>query len=150
MKARHKRLMLVALGLVGVSITVGLVFKVFNENITLFHSPSDVVAKKVPLNRTFRLGGLVEDGSLQRENDGLTVHFRVTDTAQTIKVTYTGILPDLFKEGQGVVAQGKLDDNGTFQAKEVLAKHDENYMSPGVKDALDKAKQQQAAATLTQ
>jgi cytochrome c-type biogenesis protein CcmE len=137
--------MLVALGLVGVSITVTLVVKVFNENIKLFQSPSDVIAKKVPQDRTFRLGGLVLDGSLQRENDGLTVHFKVTDTAQTIPVTFTGILPDLFKEGQGVVAEGKLDSNGTFQAKEVLAKHDENYMSPGVKDALDKAKQQTAS-----
>jgi len=146
MKTRHKRLLLVAFGLVGVSLTAVLVFNVFKQNMMLFHSPSDVFAKKAPLNKTFRLGGLVVDGSLKRENDGLTVHFTVTDNAQSIPVTYTGILPDLFREGQGVVAQGKMDGQGTFLAKEVLAKHDENYMSPEVKDALEKAKQQTASS----
>jgi len=148
MKTRHKRLLLVALGLTGISLTAVLVFSVFKQNMMLFHSPSDVFANKAPINKTFRLGGLVVDGSLKRENDGLTVHFTVTDNAKSIPVTYTGILPDLFREGQGVVAQGKMEGE-TFMAKEVLAKHDEKYMSPEVKDALEKAKQQ-TASTLVQ
>jgi len=139
MKTRHKRLALIGVGLVGISLTATLVFNVFKSNMMLFHTPTEVATNKVPLNKSFRLGGLVVDGSLKRENDGLTVHFTVTDNAKTIPVTYTGILPDLFREGQGVVAQGKMD-NGTFLAKEVLAKHDENYMSPEVKDALEKGK----------
>ena len=145
MKARHKRLGFVVLGLVGISVAAVLVFNVFQQNMVFFHSPSDVVASKTPKNKDFRLGGLVEQGSLKREGDGLTVHFLVTDRAQTIPVTFTGILPDLFKEGTGVVAQGHLDSNGTFQAKEVLAKHDENYMSPEVAAALEKAKVQTAS-----
>ena len=149
MKTRHKRLLLVALGLTGISLTAVLVFSVFKQNMMLFHTPSEVFAKTIPLDRTFRLGGLVVDGSLQRENDGLTVHFTVTDKAQTVPVTYTGILPDLFREGQGVVAQGKMDGE-TFMAKEVLAKHDEKYMAPEVKDALEKAKKQQTASSQTQ
>jgi cytochrome c-type biogenesis protein CcmE len=111
-----------------------------------FFSPSDIQAKQAPADRVFRLGGLVEEGSLQREDDGLTVHFKVTDNAYTIPVTYTGILPDLFREGQGVVAQGKLAPNGTFKASEVLAKHDETYMPPEVAEALEKTKQQSAAS----
>ena len=145
MKARHKRLSFVILGLVGISVTAVLIFNVFQQNMVFFHSPSDVFADKAPKGKDFRLGGLVEEGSLKREDDGLTVHFVVTDRAQNIPVTFTGILPDLFKEGQGVVAQGKLDGGGTFQAKEVLAKHDENYMSPEVADALEKAKAQTAS-----
>ena len=145
MKARHKRLSFVVLGLVGISVTAVLIFNVFQQNMVFFHSPSDVFAKKAPQGKDFRLGGLVEEGSLKREDDGLTVHFVVTDRAQNIPVTFTGILPDLFKEGQGVVAQGKLDGGGIFQAKEVLAKHDENYMSPEVADALEKAKTQTAS-----
>jgi len=144
MKTRHKRLLLVALGLGGISLTAVLVFKVFQQNMMFFYSPSEVVSKKAPANKSFRLGGLVLNGSLKRENDGLTVHFNVTDNAKTIPVTYTGILPDLFREGQGVVAQGKMNGD-TFIAKEVLAKHDEEYMSPEVKDALEKAKQQTAS-----
>jgi cytochrome c-type biogenesis protein CcmE len=111
-----------------------------------FFSPSDIQAKQAPADRVFRLGGLVEQGSLQREDDGLTVHFIVTDNANTIPVTYTGILPDLFREGQGVVAQGKLEANGVFKASEVLAKHDETYMPPEVADALEKAKKQTSAS----
>ncbi|MDH5324608.1 MAG: cytochrome c maturation protein CcmE [Gammaproteobacteria bacterium] len=144
MKARHKRLGFIAVGVVGLGLVLTLLVKVFNENLMFFHSPSEVAQNKVPLNKEFRLGGLVEEGSVKREDDGLTVHFRVTDNAQTVQVTYTGILPDLFREGQGVIAQGKLS-NGVFNASEVLAKHDETYMPPEVQDALDKAKQQTAS-----
>ena len=139
MKKRHKRFAFVGLGLAGVAVVATLIFQAFNSNMMFFFSPSDVVAKKAPVDRKFRLGGLVEEGSLQREDDGLTVHFRVTDNAESIRVTYKGILPDLFREGQGVVTQGKLSNAGYFVADEVLAKHDENYMPPEVADALKKA-----------
>jgi cytochrome c-type biogenesis protein CcmE len=125
-----------------------LIFQAFNSNMVFFFSPSDVQAKQAPMGKDFRLGGLVEMDSLKREDDGLTVHFTVTDNAYTIPVTFVGILPDLFREGQGVVAQGKLDDSGTFMAKEVLAKHDETYMPPEVADALEKAKKKTAATTM--
>lgn len=141
MKARHKRLAFVVIGLAGLGIAATLVLKAFNSNLVFFYSPTQVEAKEAPVNRTFRLGGLVEQGSLKRENDGLTVHFLVTDNAKTIPVTFKGILPDLFKEGKGVVAQGRLDESGQFVASEVLAKHDENYMPPEVADALKKGKQ---------
>ena len=144
MKARHKRLIFITAGLAGISVAAVLIFNAFNDNLLFFFSPSDVQASKAPVNRDFRLGGLVEEGSLSRENDGLTVHFKVTDNANTIPVTFVGILPDLFREGQGVVAQGKLNDKGVFEAKEVLAKHDESYMPPEVQDALDKAKEASA------
>jgi cytochrome c-type biogenesis protein CcmE len=143
MKTRHKRLIII---LAGVALT--LIFKAFNSNMVFFFSPSDVQAKQAPVDKAFRLGGLVENGSLQREDDGLTVHFKVTDNANTILVTYTGILPDLFKEGQGVVTQGKLNNDGTFIASEVLAKHDETYMPPEVAEALDKAKKQTASSVV--
>ena len=142
MKARHKRLTFIVIGVVGLSIAVTLIFKAFNSNMVFFFSPSDVLSKQAPIGRDFRLGGLVKEGTLKREDDGLTVHFDVTDNANTIPVTFTGILPDLFKEGKGVVAQGKLGDGGTFLATEVLAKHDENYMPPEVAEALKKAKGQ--------
>jgi len=145
MKARHKRLTFIVIGVVGLSIAVTLIFKAFNSNMVFFFSPSDVLSKQAPIGRDFRLGGLVKEGTLKREDDGLTVHFDVTDNANTIPVTFTGILPDLFKEGKGVVAQGKLGDGGTFLATEVLAKHDENYMPPEVADALKKAKGQTAS-----
>jgi len=132
-------------GLAAIAIVATLLFNAFNSNMVFFFSPSDVHASKAPLDRDFRLGGLVEEGSLQREDDGLTVHFNVTDGAQTVAVTYTGILPDLFREGQGVVAQGRMSGN-RFAASEVLAKHDENYMPPEVADALEKAKKAEAAA----
>jgi len=147
MKARHKRMAFIVVGLAGLAVAIGLIANAFNQNLVFFFSPSDVQAKQAPVNRDFRLGGLVEQGSLKREDDGLTVHFIVTDNANTIPVTFTGILPDLFREGQGVVAQGKLNENGVFMAKEVLAKHDESYMPPEVQDALDKAKQS-ASATI--
>lgn len=140
MKPRHKRLMFIVAGMVGLVIAAILVLNALQSNINLFFSPTQVAANEAPKERTFRLGGLVEEGSVRREDDGLTVHFKVTDGAQTIAVIYTGILPDLFREGQGVVAQGKLNASGVFQATEVLAKHDENYMPPEVADALEKAK----------
>ncbi len=136
MKARHKRLVLVALGIVGVGIAASLALNALQSNISYFFSPSQVMAKEAPNDHVFRLGGLVEDGSLQRQQDGLTVHFSVTDNAERVKVSYTGILPDLFNEGQGVVAKGKLGADGLFYAEEVLAKHDESYMPPEVADTL--------------
>ncbi|MGD8560174.1 MAG: cytochrome c maturation protein CcmE [Gammaproteobacteria bacterium] len=148
MKARHKRAIFIVTGLAGLAVAIGLVANAFNQNLVFFFSPSDVQAKQAPLNKDFRLGGLVEEGSLKREDDGLTVHFVVTDNANTIPVTFTGILPDLFREGQGVVAQGKLTQSGTFMATEVLAKHDESYMPPEVQDALDKAKQTASASVV--
>jgi len=148
MKARHKRLGFIIGGLAGLGIATALIFNAFNSNMVFFFSPSDVHASVAPVNRDFRLGGLVEEGSLKREDDGLTVHFVVTDNAKTVPVTFTGILPDLFREGQGVVTQGKIDPNGTFVANEVLAKHDENYMPPEVAEALEKAKAQTAATVV--
>ena len=148
MKARHKRLAFIVVGLAGLAVAIGLIANAFNQNLVFFFSPSDIQAKQAPVNQHFRLGGLVEEGSLKRENDGLTVHFVVTDNANTIPVTFTGILPDLFREGQGVVAQGELNENGVFMAKEVLAKHDETYMPPEVQDALDKAKQSASASVV--
>ncbi len=120
-----------------------LVLNAFQSNLVFFFSPSQVIAKEAPHGKVFRIGGMVEAGSLRRENDGLTVHFRVTDTVQTIPVTYKGILPDLFKEGKGVVAQGKLRTDGEFESSEVLAKHDENYMPPDAAHAIDQAKKAQ-------
>ena len=148
MKARHKRLGFIIGGLAVLGIAVALIFNAFNSNMVFFFSPSDVHASVAPVNRDFRLGGLVEEGSLKREDDGLTVHFVVTDNAKTVPVTFTGILPDLFREGQGVVTQGKIDPNGTFVANEVLAKHDENYMPPEVAEALEKAKAQTASTVV--
>jgi len=151
MKARHKRLGFVVIGLVGLGIAITLIFQAFNSNMVFFFSPSDVQASTAPqTGRDFRLGGLVEEGSMTREDDGLTVHFVVTDRANSIPVTYTGILPDLFQEGQGVVAQGKMNGSGTFMASEVLAKHDEEYMPPEVADALEKAKASTAATLVRQ
>ncbi|MFZ1908754.1 MAG: cytochrome c maturation protein CcmE [Burkholderiales bacterium] len=139
MKPRHRRLMFVALGLVLLGVTAALVLNAFRSNLVFFYSPTQVADKEAPVNKTFRLGGLVEQGSLKRLPDGLTVSFVVTDTGKSIPVRYKGILPDLFKEGKGVVAQGRLEADGTFQAREVLAKHDENYMPPEAADAIAKA-----------
>ncbi len=149
MTLRRQRLMLVLLGLLGVGIAVGLGLNAFRDNIVFFFSPTQVLASEAPQGRAFRLGGLVEQGSIKREDDGLTVHFVVTDTAKNIPVTYKGILPDLFREGQGVVAQGRLGDGGTFMASEVLAKHDENYMPPEVADAIKKGKAMNSASLQT-
>jgi len=139
MKARHKRMMFIVLGLVAVAAIAALILNALQSNINHFYSPTEVVANEAPNDRTFRLGGLVEVDSVKREDDGLTVHFNVTDSAEIVTVKYTGILPDLFSEGQGVVAQGKLGTGGTFEAEEVLAKHDETYMPPEVAEALEKA-----------
>ena len=140
MKARHKRLSIIVAGLAALGIASALVLSAFQSNLVFFFSPSQVAAKEAPVARSFRIGGLVEVGSLKRGSDGLTVNFVVTDTAKTIPVVYKGILPDLFKEGKGVVAQGRLTPEGVFRADEVLAKHDENYMPPQVADALKNAK----------
>jgi len=140
MKPRHKRLAFILVGLAGVAIAATLILNAFRSNMVFFFSPSELVAGKVPKDHSFRLGGLVEKGSLKRENDGLTVHFVVTDLAQNVNVTYKGILPDLFKEGQGVVTMGRMGPDGQFHADEVLAKHDEKYMPPEVAKALKEAK----------
>jgi len=140
MKPRHKRLAFILVGVAGLAVAAALILNAFRSNIVFAFSPSEVVSGKAPQDRSFRLGGLVEKGSVQRENDGLTVHFVVTDLAQTMKVTYKGILPDLFKEGQSAVSLGKMGSDGVFYAEEVLAKHDEKYMPPEVAKALEEAK----------
>ncbi len=139
MKPRHRRFAWIAAGLAAIGIAIALVLSAFQSNLVFFFSPTQVAAHEAPQGRAFRIGGLVEAGSLVREADSLTVHFRVTDTARTIPVVYTGLLPDLFREGKGVVAQGTLGPDGTFRATEVLAKHDENYMPPEAKAALEQA-----------
>lgn len=144
MKARNKRLAMVAVGIVGLGLAATLIFSALNQGMSFYYSPTQVQNKEAPADRSFRLGGMVKTGSLTRENDGLTVHFVVTDNAEEVSVTYKGILPDLFQEGQGVVAQGKLGGRG-FVATEVLAKHDENYMPPEVAEMMEKGKQAQEA-----
>jgi cytochrome c-type biogenesis protein CcmE len=141
MKPRSKRAIAIVFGLVLLGGAAALVLRTFNSNLVFFFSPSQVANKEAPINRSFRLGGLVEQGSLTRDPEGLTVHFVVTDLARNTPVTYTGLLPDLFKEGKGVVAEGKLDQAGVFHADQVLAKHDENYMPPEAADALKKARE---------
>ncbi len=143
MKPRHKRMAIAAGVVVAVAAVVGLVLNAFQSNLVFFYSPSQVAAQEAPVGRTFRLGGMVEAGSVKR--DGVKVHFVVTDTAKTLPVSYEGILPDLFKEGKGVVAQGQLHD-GVFVAREVLAKHDENYMPPEAAEAIRRAQPQAANA----
>ncbi|WP_341898606.1 cytochrome c maturation protein CcmE [Ferrovibrio terrae] len=139
MTRKQKRLMAV-LGLVGgLGVAAALVLSAFNENLVFFHSPSDVVEKQLPADKRFRIGGLVEQGSVKK--DGLNTDFTVTDLRNSVTVRYTGILPDLFREGQGVVANGRLDAQGRFIASEVLAKHDEQYMPPEVAEALKKSGQ---------
>jgi len=144
MKARHRRLALIGAGLAALGAAAVLILNAFQSNLVFFFSPSQVAAREVPVGRSFRIGGLVRSGSLQRQADGVSVRFVVTDTAHDIPVIYTGILPDLFKEGKGVVVQGQLGPDGVFQAKEVLAKHDANYMPPQAADAVERA--QRAAA----
>jgi cytochrome c-type biogenesis protein CcmE len=138
-KPRHKRIAAIAGGVAALAVIVALVLVAFQENLVFFFTPSEVVANKAPQGRTFRIGGMVEKGSVKRQADGVTVQFIVTDTAKTIPVVYKGSLPDLFREGKGVVAQGQLGADGVFQAREVLAKHDENYMPPEAKLAVEKA-----------
>ncbi|MEY3273777.1 MAG: hypothetical protein RLZZ341_2683 [Pseudomonadota bacterium] len=137
MKPRQKRLVFALGGLAAVGAIVALVLNAFQSNLVFFYSPTQVAAQEAPRGRTFRVGGLVQEGSVKRE--GTKVNFVITDTAQTVNVRYEGILPDLFKEGKGVVAQGQLQ-GGLFVAREVLAKHDENYMPPEAAEALEKAK----------
>ena len=152
MKPRTKRALAVVGALAALGLASTLVLNAFQSNLVFFFSPSQVVANEAPRERSFRIGGLVEEGSIQREAQGLTIRFAVTDLAHKIPVSYTGLLPDLFKEGKGVVAQGKLGPDGVFRAEQVLAKHDENYMPPEAAQALKNAKPgatQQSMSTLS-
>jgi len=144
MKRRHRRIAFIVAGLVGLGVAAYLAASAFRNNLVFFFSPTQVAAKEAPVDRTFRIGGLVQEGSLKR--DGLNVQFTVTDTAYNVPVVYNGILPDLFKEGRGCVAQGKIGTDGVFHAEQVLAKHDENYMPPEAGAAVDKAKHAREAA----
>lgn len=128
-------------------VATALMLNAFSESLVFFHSPSEIAEKGIPVERRFRLGGLVEENSVEKANDGVTISFRVTDTAVSVPVRYRGLLPDLFREGQGVVADGALDGSGTFVATEILAKHDETYMPPEVAEALKKAGQWQGEET---
>jgi len=150
MKPRHKRLLAIAGGLAALGAATALVLTAFQENLVFFFTPSQVAAKEAPQGRLFRIGGMVEKGSVKR--DGVEVRFVVTDTAKTIPVVYRGALPDLFREGKGVVAQGTLGADGVFTAREVLAKHDENYMPPEAAEAVKRAHEtaEKAARTLKQ
>ncbi|HEX9277928.1 MAG TPA: cytochrome c maturation protein CcmE [Casimicrobiaceae bacterium] len=148
MKPRTRRLGWIIGGVAALGIAAALVLNAFQSNLVFFFTPTQVAAREAPQGRPFRVGGLVEAGSLVREPNSLTVRFRVTDTAQTIPVTYTGLLPDLFKEGKGVVAQGTLGPDGVFRASEVLAKHDENYMPPAAADAVKQAHEAMSTKTL--
>jgi cytochrome c-type biogenesis protein CcmE len=143
MKPRTKRTLAIVGGLATLGVAAALVLNAFQSNLVFFFSPTQVASKEAPRDRTFRVGGLVESGSLKRDPNGLTVRFVITDTAQVVPVTYTGMLPDLFQEGKGVVAQGKLGPDGVFIADQVLAKHDENYMPPEAAEALAKAQRGQ-------
>ncbi|TBU98266.1 cytochrome c maturation protein CcmE [Stutzerimonas kirkiae] len=146
---RKKRLFIVLAILAGVSIAVALALTALQQNINLFYTPTQIAGGEAPVGTRIRAGGLVEAGSLKRSSDSLTVDFRVTDGAASVNIRYQGILPDLFREGQGIVALGRVDDQGVLVADEVLAKHDENYMPPEVMQALEKSgmKQQHDAAT---
>ena len=148
MKTRHKRMAFILVGLAGLAVAAGLVLNALNSNLALYISPTDVLAGKAPKDKAFRLGGMVVEGSLKRQNDGLTVHFDVTDDLKTVPVIFTGILPDLFKEGTGMVALGKMV-NGVYEASEVLAKHDEDYMSPQVAEMMEEAKKAKQADAVT-
>ncbi|MGY2491678.1 cytochrome c maturation protein CcmE [Cupriavidus sp. CP313] len=141
MTPRQRRFGLLAAALACCGIAAALVLNAFRSNLVFFFSPSQVAAQEAPVARSFRLGGLVAPGSIRREGDGMTVRFVVTDTARQVPVLYRGLLPDLFREGKGVVARGQLQADGTFIASEVLAKHDENYMPPEAADALKQAEQ---------
>ena len=148
MKPRHKRLAMIAGGLAALAVASAFVLAAFRENLVFFYTPSQVAANEVPQGQAFRIGGMVVPGSVQRQPDGVTVRFVVTDTAKNVPVAYRGILPDLFREGKGVVTQGKLGD-GVFIASDVLAKHDENYMPPAAADAIKQAQSVNAKATHT-
>jgi len=149
MKPRHKRLAMIAGGVAALGVAAALVLSAFEKNLVFFFTPSQVAANEAPQGRTFRIGGLVEPGSVKRQADGVTVRFVVTDTAKSIPVAYRGILPDLFREGKGVVTQGRLGPDGVFQASEVLAKHDENYMPPEAAEAVRRAQEVSEKAART-
>ena len=146
MKPKRRRFYFVVVGMVLLGAAAGLALYAMNDTLVFFYSPSEVLAKQIPPGRTLRIGGLVETGSVARDADGATVHFRVTDTAKTVAVVFKGILPDLFREGQGVVAEGTMSQDGVFVAAEVLAKHDEKYMPKEVVDALKKSGRWQEGA----
>ena len=150
MKPRHKRFVLIGVGIAGLALSATLVLSAFQKNLVFFFTPSQVAANEAPVGKSFRIGGLVEKGSVRREADGVTVQFVVTDTAKSLPVLYRGVLPDLFREGKGVVTQGRLGTDGLFRAEEVLAKHDENYMPPAAQDAIDKATAKTVAQSLVQ
>ena len=145
MKPRHKRILLILGGLAILAVAATLVLNAFRSNLVFFFSPTQVAAGEAPQGRSFRIGGMVKEGSLQRQADGVTMRFVVTDTEKEMTVAYKGILPDLFREGKGVVAQGRLGGDGVFTASEVLAKHDENYMPPEAAKAVGDAHQRAAA-----
>ena len=145
MKPRTRRGLAIVAGLATLGVAAALVLNAFQSNLVFFFSPSQIAANEAPRDRNFRIGGLVEEGSIKRDGQTLTVNFVVTDLAQRVPVSYTGMLPDLFKEGKGVVAQGKLGTDGVFRAEQVLAKHDENYMPPEAAEALEKARHGQMA-----
>jgi len=140
MKKRHKRIVFIVASLAALGLATALVLGAFRNNLVFFFSPTQVMAKEAPVGKTFRIGGLVQSGTLKRDSDGLTIRFSVTDTATSIPVVYKGILPDLFKEGRGCVAQGRVGGDGVFYADQIMAKHDENYMPPEAARALDQAK----------
>jgi cytochrome c-type biogenesis protein CcmE len=149
MKSRHKRGAMIIGGLAAIALATALVLSAFRQNLVFFFTPTQVAENEAPLNRTFRVGGLVEPGSVKRQTDGVTVSFIVTDTAKSIPVAYRGALPDLFREGKGVVTQGRLGPDGVFHASEVLAKHDENYTPPEAADAVKRAQSANAKAQHT-
>jgi len=150
MKPRHKRFAMIGGGLAALGVAAAFVLAAFQENLVFFFTPSQVAANEAPQGRAFRVGGMVTPGSVKRQADGVTVQFVVTDTAKNITVVYRGLLPDLFREGKGVVTRGRLGADGVFQASEVLAKHDENYMPPAAADAIKQAQSinEKAASTL--
>jgi cytochrome c-type biogenesis protein CcmE len=150
MKPRRQRMLGVGLAALGVAVAVGLTLNAFQENMMFYVEISDVVAGKVPDQRSFRVGGLVVPGSVARESGELEVKFAVTDTKHSLDIYYSGVLPDLFAEGQGIIAHGSLDEDGDFEADTVLAKHDENYMPPEVADSLAKHAAEKAAATVVE
>ena len=141
MRRKRRRMTIILLGMLSLGIAATLVLTAFEDSVVFFYSPTDVAEKKPPPERRFRVGGIVVEDSLARESDGITFKFSLTDMNKTVRVAYTGILPDLFREGQGIVAEGRLDASGVFRAEEVLAKHDETYMPPEVADALKKSGQ---------
>lgn len=148
MTARHRRMMLVGLILLGVGGAVAFALTAFQENLLYFYSPSEVTEGKAPAGRVFRVGGMVTEGSFHRATGSLEASFVLTDFAHDVTVRYTGVLPDLFREGQGIIARGRMDSDGTFVAEEVLAKHDENYMPPDVADSLRKQHDQRVTTPL--